>query len=206
MALDLQKCILEQKFQLPTPTKFGSLVFQVSTETENLCQPLCKNGSSSPKMHPRAKLPITDPPILQVWVSSFRNVDGNGNFASTIMQKLKNGYFNPPSSGSSRENEGGWETWLLWNHLWWWYFYMIYYYRALWRGHCPSTPWILWSLCTSAKNSKHSLILGSKLQACALALADLRGWAKDVGGLVPPPRGNQDVMAELKCNNSTDSE
>ena len=42
MAIAPQKCILEQNFQLLTLLKFGSLVFQVSTEMENWCQPLRK--------------------------------------------------------------------------------------------------------------------------------------------------------------------
>ena len=54
-----QKCILEQNSQLPTPLKFGSLVFWVSTEMENWCWPLWKMGKndhSSPKRRNRAKL------------------------------------------------------------------------------------------------------------------------------------------------------
>ena len=43
-----------------------------------------KNGSNSPKIHPRAKLPITDPP--KVWVSEFHSVDGNGKLVLAIMK------------------------------------------------------------------------------------------------------------------------
>ena len=65
MAVAPQKRILEQNLELPTPPKVwvssflsvnGNAKF-VSAIMEN-----GKNGHSSPKMHPRAKLPITDPP------------------------------------------------------------------------------------------------------------------------------------------------
>ena len=80
MAIAPQKCFLEQNSQLPTHLKFGSPVFLVSMEMKNWCQPLWKMGKvaiapqnmsshSSPKMHPRAKLPITNPP--KVWVFGF---------------------------------------------------------------------------------------------------------------------------------------
>ena len=65
MAVAPQKCILEQNFQLPTPLKFGSPVFWVSDRNTKLVSAIMengKNGRSSPKTHPRAKLPITDPP------------------------------------------------------------------------------------------------------------------------------------------------
>ena len=52
-----------------------------------------KNGSNSSKMHPRAKLPITDPPKL--WVSGFLSVDGNGKLVSAIMKNQKNGSNSP---------------------------------------------------------------------------------------------------------------
>ena len=54
-----------ETFKYRPPLKFGSPVFQVLTEMENWCQPLQKmekNGRSSPKTCPRAKLPIADPP------------------------------------------------------------------------------------------------------------------------------------------------
>ena len=44
IAIAPQKRILGQNFQLPTPLKFGSPVFQVSTEMENWCRPLWKMG------------------------------------------------------------------------------------------------------------------------------------------------------------------
>ena len=44
MAVAPQKRVLEQNFQLPTPLKFGSPVFWVSTETQNWCRPLQKMG------------------------------------------------------------------------------------------------------------------------------------------------------------------
>ena len=48
-----------------------------------------KNGSNSPKMHPRAKVPITYP--SKVWVSGFPSVDGNRKLVSAIMKNEKNG-------------------------------------------------------------------------------------------------------------------
>ena len=44
MAIAPQKYILEQNFQLPTPLKFGSPVYWVSTEMQNWCRPLQKMG------------------------------------------------------------------------------------------------------------------------------------------------------------------
>ena len=46
-----------------------------------------KNGSSSPKTRPRAKLTITDPP--KIWVSGFPSVNRNGKLALVIMKKWK---------------------------------------------------------------------------------------------------------------------
>ena len=43
-----------------------------------------KNGSNAPKMHPRAKLPITDPPT--VWVCGSPYVDGNAKLVSAVMK------------------------------------------------------------------------------------------------------------------------
>ena len=42
------------------------------------------------KIHPRAKLKITDAP--KVWVSDFPSVNGNGKLESAIMRNQKNGY------------------------------------------------------------------------------------------------------------------
>ena len=52
-----------------------------------------KNGFNSPKMHPRAKVPITDPP--KVWVSSFPSVDRNGKLVLAIKKNQKNGSNSP---------------------------------------------------------------------------------------------------------------
>ena len=52
-----------------------------------------KNGRSSPKTRPRAKLPITDPP--KVWVSAFLSVDGNAKLVSAIMKNGKNDHSSP---------------------------------------------------------------------------------------------------------------
>ena len=87
MAVAPQKRILEQNFQLLTPLKFGSPGFLsvdrnaklVSAITEN-----GKNGHSTPKTHPRAKLPITDP--LQVWVSGFLSVNRNAKLVLAITE------------------------------------------------------------------------------------------------------------------------
>ena len=46
-----------------------------------------KNGCSSPKMCPRAKLPITEPP--KVWVSGSPSVDGNAKLVSAITEMGK---------------------------------------------------------------------------------------------------------------------
>ena len=52
-----------------------------------------KNGRSSPKTHPRVKLPTTNPP--KVWVSSFLSVNGNGKLVSAITENGKNGRSSP---------------------------------------------------------------------------------------------------------------
>ena len=52
-----------------------------------------KNGHSSPKTHPRVKLPITHPP--KVWVSGFLSVDGNAKLVLAITKKGKNGRSSP---------------------------------------------------------------------------------------------------------------
>ena len=52
-----------------------------------------KNGSYSPKMCRRAKLPITD--IPKVWVCSSMCVDGNAKLVSPIMKNKKNGSNSP---------------------------------------------------------------------------------------------------------------
>ena len=67
---------------------FPSVGTLVSAITEN-----GKNGCSSPKTHPRVKLPITDPP--KVWVSGFLSVDGNAKLVSAITENGKNGHSSP---------------------------------------------------------------------------------------------------------------
>ena len=52
-----------------------------------------KNGSNSPKMSPRAKLPITDPPKVSVY--GFTCVDGNAKLVSALMENQKNGSNSP---------------------------------------------------------------------------------------------------------------
>ena len=96
MAVAPQKCVLEHNFQLLTPLKFGSHGFLsvdrnaklVSAITEN-----GKNGHTAPKICPRAKLPITDPP--KVSVSGFPSVDGNAKLVSAITENGKNGHSAP---------------------------------------------------------------------------------------------------------------
>ena len=44
---------------------------------------------NSPKIHPREKAPITDPP--KVWVFGSLSVDRNGKLVSAIMKNQKNG-------------------------------------------------------------------------------------------------------------------
>ena len=53
MAIAPQNCVLEQNFQLLTPLKFGSPVFRVLTEMQNLCRPLWKMGKMAvaPQKH-----------------------------------------------------------------------------------------------------------------------------------------------------------
>ena len=65
-------------------------------ETENWCRPLRKMGKMAvapQKMHPRAKLLITNPP--KVWVSSFPSVDRNKKLVSAITENGKNGHSFP---------------------------------------------------------------------------------------------------------------
>ena len=76
MAVAPQKRILEQNSQLPTPLKFGSAI------TEN-----GKNGHSSPKTHPRVKLPITDPP--KVWVFGFQVSTEMQNWCQSLQKMGK---------------------------------------------------------------------------------------------------------------------
>ena len=92
---------------LAMPKCWWCMVTGKTEPMENLHWPLCllsaersswfskcpqkwKNGSSSPKMHPRAKLPITD--YSKVLVSSFPSVDRNGNWCWPL---CKNGSSSP---------------------------------------------------------------------------------------------------------------
>ena len=59
-----------------------------------------KNGCSSPKIHPRAKRPITDPP--KVWVFGFPSVYGHGKFVLTIMKTWKNDCSSPKMHPSAK--------------------------------------------------------------------------------------------------------
>ena len=52
-----------------------------------------KMAISASKMHPRVKLPITDPP--KVWVSGFLSVNGNAKLVSAITENGKNGRNTP---------------------------------------------------------------------------------------------------------------
>ena len=96
MAVTPQKCILEQNFQLPTPPKVWVSGFPSVNGNAKLVLAITengKNGRSSPKTRPRAKLPITDPP--KVWVSGFLSVDGNAKLVSAITENGKNGRSSP---------------------------------------------------------------------------------------------------------------
>ena len=64
MAIAPQKCVLEENFQLPTPKDWvsGFLSVDGNAKLVSAIMENGKNGHSSPKMHPRAKLRITDPP------------------------------------------------------------------------------------------------------------------------------------------------
>ena len=87
MAVAPQKHVLEQNYQLPTPPKVWISGFLSVGGNRKLVSAIIENGingHSSPKMHPRAKLPITDPP--KVWVSGFLSVDGNRKLVSAIME------------------------------------------------------------------------------------------------------------------------
>ena len=48
---------------------------------------------NSPKIHPREKAPITDPP--KVWVFGSPSVDRNGKLVLVIMKNQKNGSNSP---------------------------------------------------------------------------------------------------------------
>ena len=69
-------------------SSFPSVGTLVSAITEN-----GKNGCSSPKTRPRAKLPITDPP--KVWVSGFPSVDRNCKIGVCHYGKWENGHSSP---------------------------------------------------------------------------------------------------------------
>ena len=89
MAVAPQKCVLEQNFQIPTPLKVWVSGFLSVDGNAKLALTITengKNGHSSPKMRPRAKLPITDPP--KVWVSGFLSVNGNAKLACRPLQKM----------------------------------------------------------------------------------------------------------------------
>ena len=96
MAVAPQKRVLERNFQLLTPLEVwvsGFLSVDGNTKLVSAITENGKNGRSTPKMRPRAKLPITDPP--QVWVSGFLSVDGNAKLVSAITENGKNGCSTP---------------------------------------------------------------------------------------------------------------
>ena len=89
--------IIQKIFKLPTPSKFGSLAFQVLMETEYQHWPLWKNWKMAvisliSIVWKNFKLP-TSP---KVWVSSFPSVNRNRISTLAIMKKLKKGchFFN----------------------------------------------------------------------------------------------------------------
>ena len=88
MALTPQKCILEQNSQLQNPPKVwvcGSPYVDGNAKLVSAIMKNQKNGSNAPKIHPRAKLPITDPP--KVWVCGSPYVDGNEKLVSGHYEK-----------------------------------------------------------------------------------------------------------------------
>ena len=96
MAIAPQKRILEQNFQFTNPPKVWVSGFLSVDGNAKLVSAITENGTngcSSPKMHPRAKLPITDPP--KVWVSSFPSVNRNAKLVSAITENGKNGHSSP---------------------------------------------------------------------------------------------------------------
>ena len=92
MATILLILIIQKNFNLPTPPMFGSLVFQVLTETEYQHWLLWKNwkmAAISLILIIWKKIQITDPPqCLGLWFSEC----WNGISALAIMKILKNDY------------------------------------------------------------------------------------------------------------------
>ena len=83
--------VLEQKCQLPTPHKFGSMVPLLPMEIEISPSAIMKNhkiGFCMFPVGPRAKVSITNLP--QVWVKGSIIVDGNRNFTFDHYEKSQN--------------------------------------------------------------------------------------------------------------------
>ena len=92
MAVAPPKHVLEQNFQLSTPPKVWVSGFLSADENAKLLSAITengKNGRSTPKTRPRAKLPIIDPP--KVWVSGFLSADENAKLLLAITENGKNG-------------------------------------------------------------------------------------------------------------------
>ena len=80
MAVAPQKCVLEQNFQLPTPSpKVWFVCFLTVDRNGKLLSAIMETGCS---------FPITDAP--KVWFFSFLSVNGNGKLVSAIMETGKN--------------------------------------------------------------------------------------------------------------------
>ena len=89
--------VLEQKCQLQTPHKFGSMVPLLSMEIEISPSAIMKNhkiGFCMFPVGPRAKVSITNLP--QVWVKGSIIVEGNWNFTLGHYEKSQNWGLNAP--------------------------------------------------------------------------------------------------------------
>ena len=87
MAVAPQKCVLEQNFQITNPPKVWVSGFLSVNGNAKLVLAITengKNGHSSPKMHPRAKLPMTNP--SKVWVYGLLSVNGNAKLVLAITE------------------------------------------------------------------------------------------------------------------------
>ena len=87
MAPISQKIIVEQSFQLLTPPKFGSPIFQVPSVDRN--RKVTSANMNNVKMAPnfyRAKLPIPQPPLLSLGLH-FSSVNRNVKLVLAIIQK-----------------------------------------------------------------------------------------------------------------------
>ena len=93
MALTPQKCILEQNSQIQTPPKVWVCGCPYVDGNEKLVLAIMKNqknGSNTPKMHPRAKIPLIKHPI-KFGSAVLRMLAEMKNWCQAIMKNQKNG-------------------------------------------------------------------------------------------------------------------